>query len=132
MLCPQSFADALIDIIEDAREEGVEQNVAKILESANKVGEERRRRRQLDDDGADCFGSGCTVGCFAAHDTHAMECAASSAVDATGARAAAVGAWDSGQAAPAGHGAAACQRRSSPLCCLLLWVVAPCAGARCR
>ncbi|PSC76002.1 flagellar associated [Micractinium conductrix] len=34
---PQSFADALIDIIEDAREEGVEQNVAKILESANKV-----------------------------------------------------------------------------------------------
>lgn len=36
----QSFADALIDIIEDAREgldEGDRANVSKVLESANKV-----------------------------------------------------------------------------------------------
>ncbi|KAL4432468.1 hypothetical protein ABPG77_001767, partial [Micractinium sp. CCAP 211/92] len=35
---PQSFADALIDIIEDVREEGEERdNVAKVLETANKT-----------------------------------------------------------------------------------------------
>ena len=40
----QSFADALIDIIDDAREEGAEQrNVAKILETANKVHHARRQ-----------------------------------------------------------------------------------------
>lgn len=40
----QSFADALIDIIEDVREEGEERdNVAKVLETANKVGKPRRR-----------------------------------------------------------------------------------------
>ena len=34
----QSFADALIDIIEDARDEGADHdNVPKILETANKV-----------------------------------------------------------------------------------------------
>lgn len=35
---PQSFADALIDIIEDVREEGERDNVGKVLETANKVG----------------------------------------------------------------------------------------------
>ncbi|KAL4437046.1 hypothetical protein ABPG75_004185 [Micractinium tetrahymenae] len=34
---PQSFADALIDIIEDVREEGERDNVAKVLETANKT-----------------------------------------------------------------------------------------------
>ena len=63
LLRPQSFADALIDIIEDAREEGTEHNnVSKILGDANKVRCAVGLRMQLGWPGGWCAGRAAVAG----------------------------------------------------------------------